>query len=60
MTNFSSHPVDFQIPEELNYCSEIGLCFLWVYLFFFWDNESFMDGKRARSDIMRKNTKTVK
>lgn len=35
MTNFSSHSVDFQIPEELNYCSEIGLCFLWVYLFFF-------------------------
>lgn len=27
---------------------------------FLWDNESFMDGKRARSDIMRQNTKTVK
>lgn len=59
MTNFSSHPVDFQIPEELNYCSEIGLFSLGVFIFL-WDNESFMDGKRARSDIMRKNTKTVK
>lgn len=34
MTNFSGHPVGFQIPEELNYCSNTGLCFLWVYLFF--------------------------